>query len=146
MHNVLMIVHVHKYTLNIVLYKYLLYFNQNSLPNFQLSSNGIKSTVIDSYEGDGVVYNVVAEVSGYPSTAYVPAVTYACNFAAGSSQCSKYIKFLNVTVGVVLAIVGLFLLYGAHRLFHVEVYVFHSLIFMFLCYIGIGNVSLHASG
>lgn len=92
------------------------------------------------------MYNVVAEVAGYPSTAYVPAVTYSCDFVPGSSGCRKYIDTVHIVVGIVIALVGLFLLYGAHRLFHVEVYVFHSLIFMFLGYVAIGNVSLNPSG
>ena len=91
--------------------------------------------MIDSYQGDGVVYNVLAQVDGYPSTAYVPAVTYACEFVPGRSGCYNDLDVIKIVVTVLAGLSGLFLLFAAHRLFHVEVYVFGSLVFMFLWYL-----------
>ena len=105
-------------------------------------TSGIKEIVIDSYEGDGVVYNVLATVDGYPSTAYVPAVTYSCQFVVGYSTCTKTLDISKIIVGILVGLTGLFLLFVAHRLFHVEVYVFNSLIFVFLSYIAVANISL----
>ena len=83
-----------------------------------------------------MVYSVVATdslVSGR-STAYVPSVTYSCAFNVdGSLECGP--SLANMIVGPLVGLIGLFLVYLAHRLFHVEVIVFTFLISSFSGYI-----------
>ena len=102
-----------------------------------LQYNNPKKIQFSSTAGQGVVYNVIAtdKVTHPPrnpnnvineshyfsqrsgsKTAYVPAVTYACDFRTGS--CHDDIAPLNAIVGVVLMIVGLFLCLVGHIFFH----------------------------
>ena len=108
-----------------------------------MGSTGIKKTKIDSYTGDGVVYNVLSFANG-ASTAYVPAVTYACEFTEGQSTCKRGLQIVDMVIGPFICLIGLFLTVAAHRLFHVEVFVFSSLIFVFLWYIAVVNI-VHSS-
>lgn len=89
------------------------------------------------------MYNVLAVVDGYPSTGYVPAVTYSCELVADRSGCSTRLDIVQIIVAVVGGLIAVFLLFGAHRLFHVEVYVFSSLIFLAVWYIIVANVLSH---
>ena len=64
---------------------------------------------------------------------YVPKVTYACDFIPGQKYCKG--PLVNKILSPILGVVGLFLCYLAHRLWHVEVFVFSWVIFVLVLYI-----------
>lgn len=80
--------------------------------------------MFDSYTGDGAVYVVMATslVNGKTSV-YVPAVTYSCVFDS-NGFCTEYTPLINKIVGPILGVIGLFLCFLSHRLFHLEVPLF----------------------
>ena len=83
-----------------------------------------------------MVYNVLAvdTLNSAHSTAYVPSVTYACEFNSGGNlECGP--SLASMIVAPIVGLIGLFLVYLAHRLFHVEVIVFTFLIASFSGYI-----------
>ena len=59
---------------------------------------------------------------------YVPMVTYACDFIPGQKYCKG--PLVNKILSPVFGVVGLFLCYLAHCLWHVEVF---SLAGSYLC-------------
>jgi len=54
-----------------------------------------------------------------PSLPPPPVVSYACNFNSDDSSCHPSIPIVNIVIGVLLALDGLFLCFLAHRFFHV---------------------------
>ena len=78
-----------------------------------------KQIIFDSNPEQGVVYNVIAvDKMRLTRTAYVPAVTYACNFHSNTSSCHTKFQAANAVVGVVVGLSGLFLCFLGHRFFH----------------------------
>lgn len=81
-----------------------------------------KQVIFDSYPEQGVVYNVIAvDMNRRTRTAYVPTVTYACNFDSNISSCSLHpsIKATDATIGALVGLSGLFLCFLGHTFFHV---------------------------
>ena len=58
------------------------------------------------------------QVTGAKS-AYVPAVTYACDlFSDGTRSCRGDIPAINVVIGIILLVLGLALCLVGHNFFH----------------------------
>ena len=47
-----------------------------------------------------------------------PAATYACNFNLDDSSCHPKTPVVNIVMGVILGLVGLFLCFLGQRFFH----------------------------
>lgn len=104
-----------------------------------LATKDAKQITVDSFYGDGVVYNIhVTSSLSHKSSVYVPAVTYACNFDPGREKCEG--PLVNKILSPVVGVVGLFLCYLAHRLWHVEVFVFSWVIFVLVWYMCISLI------
>ena len=98
-----------------------------------LETKQAKKITVDSFYGDGVVYNVgITSSINHKTSVYVPAVTYACDFVPGKKYCEG--PLINKILSPVVGVVGLFLCYLAHRLWHLEVFVFTWVIFVLALY------------
>ena len=102
-----------------------------------MDAGGYKKLVVDSYAGDGVVYNVLASNDGQ-ATAYVPAVTYACEFESDGT-CKGVLPVVDIVISPLISLIGLFLCLTAHRLWHIEVYIFSVVIFVIVFYLITSN-------
>ena len=92
-----------------------------------------------------MVYNVLVQDMGRSTvSAYVPAVSYACTFEVGKSGCQVASSLVNKIISPIIALVGLFLCLLAHRLFHVEVFVFSWVIMAvpwYMLLLGVADMS-----
>lgn len=92
-----------------------------------------------------MVYNVLAtDIRNNYVSAYIPAVSYACTFEVGKPGCQMPSSLINKIISPLLGLVGLFLCLLAHRLFHVEVFVFSWVIMAvpwYMLLVGVANMS-----
>lgn len=95
-----------------------------------------KTVAYESTPGQGVVYNVIARdlLTGAIS-AYVPTVTYSCDFYAKIGGCDSLGSVINKVVGTLAGLLGLFLCLAGHRFFDFELVVFLIVIFSFVLFI-----------
>lgn len=110
---------------------------QENLARVKMDAEGYKKLVVDSYAGDGVVYNILASNDGR-ATAYVPAVTYACEFKSDGT-CKGVLPIVDIVISPLISLIGLFLCLTAHRLWHIEVYIFSVVIFVIVFYLITSN-------
>ena len=105
------------------------------MPSFSESATGIKNFTIDSFKGQGVVYVVmVTSLTNGMSSVYVPSVTYACTFNS-YGVCDTGLSVTDILVSVVCGLIGIWLIFLSHRLFHVEVLLFSFISFTYCSYI-----------
>ena len=104
-----------------------------------------KLITFDAFQGDAVVYNVlVTDMYSGAVSAYVPAVSYACTFEVGKPGCQVASSLINKIISPIMVLVGLFLCLLAHRLFHIEVFVFSSVIMTvpwYMLLVGVADMS-----
>ncbi|CAD5125595.1 DgyrCDS13796 [Dimorphilus gyrociliatus] len=87
----------------------------NHLPTFyiaMLPSIGSAFTVRGTYNGEETV-----------QFTYVPSVTYSCSFESGDKSCRYPYPLRVYIITGVLAILGLYIAFGAHTLFLLEIFI-----------------------
>ncbi|XP_065909123.1 transmembrane 7 superfamily member 3-like isoform X2 [Dysidea avara] len=95
-----------------------------------------KKVTYGTTAGQGVVYNVVVrDLTTGATSAYVPMVTYSCDFYAKIGRCDSPGSVINKVVGSLVGLLGLFLCLFGHRLFDVELVVLLIVIFSLLLFI-----------
>lgn len=95
----------------------------------------VKKITYDSIYGQGVVYNVIAmDVGSKATSAYVPQVTYACDFYS-EQGCKIESATIDKVLSPFMGLAGLFLCFFGQYLFDAEIVIFNLLIFHYIGYL-----------
>ncbi|KAF5302339.1 hypothetical protein FQA39_LY10378 [Lamprigera yunnana] len=94
-----------------------------------------------AYRGTGSVFGIIA-TDGNASTAYVPAVTYACDITNWNESCLGPVSIPWKLLCAVILFMGIFIGYFGHRFFRTELFLFGFIFGSFVFYIA-SNLTIY---
>ncbi|KAK4886783.1 hypothetical protein RN001_003054 [Aquatica leii] len=94
----------------------------------------------NAYKSTGTIFAIIANSHNY-SSAYVPAVSYACDINNWEENCVGPVSMTWKLLFAVILFMGIFMCYFGHRFFRMAMFLFGFLFGSFIFYIAINIVN-----